>query len=227
MSNIDSQTDAVSTEEETPSHTTPQQSQSWFSRLVPNHIQRIFLPDDPERQLLDGEELQIEIHLAWYRNIAAELLFNYPFIILMLTIVASVLAAMVASSISFNVLVATLTPWGLLIGFCLYALYQRFNYLQWRLVKTNKRIIMTMPQSGSWYLVDTIEMNSMPRVLDANWADSGLRRSLQALTGARDLYISLVGLQFEEGTSKVKDAIVMPDVNNEDADKLKALVFGG
>lgn len=204
----------------------PRARQSWFARFLPEHIQRIFLPDDTYRQLMDGEELQIEIHLAWYRNFAAELLFTYPFIIFLITIVSSLLAAMIAVRISFNLVVAASIPWGLLIAFSLYAIYQRFTYLQWRLVKTTKRIIITMPQPGTWYLVDTIEMNNLPSVLDENWADSGLRRTFQALTGSRDLYISLVGLQFDQGTAKVKDALVMPDVTHTDAEKLKRLVFG-
>jgi hypothetical protein len=201
-------------------------AQSWLARVIPDHIQRIFLPEDAYEQMMPGEEMLLEIHLAWYRNFAAQFLLYYPFIVLLLTVFFSAMGYMLAVSYGFDLFWFTTAAWFGLIGFCFYALYERFNYLQWRLVKTNKRLIITMPQKDAWYLVDTIEMNNNPSVLDENWAESGMRRTFQALTGARDLYISLVGLQFDQGTSKVRDALVMPDVPHEDAERLKVLIFG-
>jgi hypothetical protein len=83
-----------------------------------------------------------------------------------------------------------------------------------------------MPQPDAWYLVDSIELNSQPKVIDSNWSDNPARRFMQAATGSRDLYISLLGLQFVEGTAKVKDAIVIPDVTEADIKKLKLAIFG-
>ena len=207
-----------------PSHP-PAQPKSWLERLISDDWRRIFLPDDAYDQLIPGEEMLLEIHLAWYRNFAAQLIYNYAFILFLMAVVSSALGFMLAAQFGLDPLWTSIAPWALLMLFCLYALYERFTYLQWRLVKTDQRIIITMPQPGTWYLVDTIEMNNAPSVLDENWADSGLRRMFQALTGARDLYISLVGLQFDQGTARVKDALVIPDVSHEDVMKLKTLVF--
>ncbi len=201
------------------------QPKSMLERLISDDWRRIFLPDDAHEQLLPGEEMLLEIHLAWYRNFAAQLIYSYPFILFLIAVVSSVLGFMLAPQFRLDPLLTSVAPWALLTLLCLYALYERFTYLQWRLVKTDQRIIITMPQPGTWYLVDTIEMSNNPSVLDENWSDSGLRRMFQALTGARDLYISLVGLQFDQGTARVKDALVIPDVSHEDVVKLKTLVF--
>jgi hypothetical protein len=50
-------------------------------------------------------------------------------------------------------------------------------------------------------------------------------RIFQAFTGARDVYLSLAGYQFVEGTARVRDALVMPDIMPEDVHQLKKLVF--
>lgn len=201
------------------------QRSSWLEQLLPQDFRRIFLPDDAYEQLIEGEEMLLEIHLAWYRNFVGQLIYNYVFIVFLLTVVSSVLGIMFATQFGLDSTLTGIAPWVLLIALCIYALYERFTYLQWRLVKTNQRIIITMPQPGTWYLVDTIEMNNNPSVLDENWADAGIRRMFQALTGSRDLYISLVGLQFDQGTARVKDALVIPDVGHADVVKLKELVF--
>lgn len=196
-----------------------------WDMLIPKHIQHIFVPDNPESGLFEGEELELEIHLAWYRNITAELVYRYPIILLVLAIALSAICGMLAINFGYEWYWPAVAPFAGLIAMAFYALYERFDYLQWRLVKTNKRIILSMPQPDAWYLVDNIELNGNPKVIDTNWSDNQVWRAFQMMTGARDLYISIVGFQFVEGSSKVKDALLMPDVLLEDAEKLKALVY--
>ncbi|MCB0037608.1 MAG: hypothetical protein KDE51_26435 [Anaerolineales bacterium] len=197
-----------------------------WQALVPDHIQHIFIPEDIEKQLLPNETVEIEIHLAWYRNVVAVTLINYAAALFIATVSFSLISGMFALNFGYNVVWALMLPFILLIALVLYGLFERFQYLQWRLVKTNARIIISMPQPDAWYLVDSIELTSQPKVLDANWSNNQARRFMQALTGSRDLYISLLGLQFVEGTAKVKDAIVIPDVTEADIKKLKLAVFG-
>lgn len=197
-----------------------------WQTLVPDHIQHIFIPEEIDNQLLPNETVEIEIHLAWYRNVIAVTIINYAAALFIATISFSLISGMVALSFGYNVVWALMLPFILLIALVFYGLFERFQYLQWRLVKTNARIIISMPQPDAWYLVDSIELTSQPKVIDANWSNNQARRFMQALTGSRDLYISLLGLQFVEGTAKVKDAIVIPDVTEDDIKKLKLAVFG-
>lgn len=198
---------------------------SLVDRLISERYQRIFVPPPAHEQLSEGEEVQVEIHLAWYRNFISVMIYGYTPALLVITAAFSFLGWLMAPATGLEPNLAAIIPFALLIALACYGLFERFQYLQWRLIKTNKRIIISMPQPDAWYLVDTIEMNSMPKVLDANWSDNGLRRLLQALTGARDLHISLVGLEFEKGTAKVKNAIVIPDVPEEETRQLKQIVF--
>jgi hypothetical protein len=198
---------------------------SFWGWLIPAHIQHIFIPLSADEQLLPGETVQLEIHLAWYRNIMAVLIYGYWPALLVTAGALSVIGWLVAPSFGVEHVLAAQLPFYTLIGMAIYGLYERFQYLQWRLIKTNNRIIISKPQPDAWYLVDNIDINSMPKVVDANWAPPGMRRLFQMATGARDLYISLSGLQFEHGSAIVKDAIVIPDVLEEDARKLKEMVF--
>ena len=198
---------------------------SLWGRFLPPHIQHIFIPLDPHEQLLPGETMQLEIHLAWYRNIVAVIIYGYTPALLIATAALSFIGWITARFTGLDNVLAAQIPFYLLIVLAGYGVYERFQYLQWRLIKTNNRIIISKPQSDAWYLVDNIDMNSMPKIVDANWAPPGVRRLLQMATGARDLYISLSGLQFEQGSARVKDAIVIPDITEQDARRLKELVF--
>lgn len=197
-----------------------------LDRIIPPHIQHVFIPEDIEEQLLPDEEVRLEVHLAWYRNVVAFTITHYGPAILVTAISLSLIAAMIAFNFGYSVIFAMQLPFILLLALVFYGMYERFQYLQWRLVKTNNRLIISMPQPDAWYLVDNIELNNNPQVIDANWSTNQARRFMQALTGSRDLYISLVGLQFVQGTAMVKDALIIPDVSEEDIKKLKLLIFG-
>jgi hypothetical protein len=188
------------------------------------NLENNFLPENPMDRPVPGEEVLLEIKIAPYRDLLSHLVLDHLGLFglgtLLLTIGSGIYAAVAAVSLWFVLLPAMLLL--LLIG---YALYGRIEYLQWRLVKTNARLVISIPQPGSWPLVDNIELNGMPRVVDTNWSKKPLWRLFQAFTGARDLYISLVGYSFKEGSAQVSGALVIPDVLPKDIAALKKLVF--
>jgi len=124
----------------------------------------------------------------------------------------------------FTLILAAL-PAVLLVVIMIAAVRARIEYRQWRLLKTNARLILSIPQPGSLFLVDNIELKALPNVIDTNWSRNPLWRLFQLVTGARDLYLSLVPYRFVENTARVGDALIFPDVMPEQVFELKRLVF--
>lgn len=188
---------------------------------LPAKYQDSFQPEAMDRHLLENEEPQLVIRMAWYRDWMSLVVFGYFYLWVALTILATALLFLFAPNRWL-----VLLPLGLLILAVIEAGREFIEYHQWRLVKTNIRIIITIPMEHSWPLVDNIEMGDKPKVLDVNWSPNPVWRTCQFFTGARDLYISLVGFKFEQGTARVQDALIIPDVMPEDVHQLKELVFG-
>ena len=188
------------------------------------NIEHNFLPEDPRYKPLPGEDVQLEIKMAPYRDILGHtLLHRFP-LLLIITLLLMAVIGILGVIYSFT-LWTMILPWLGLLGFSIFALFERIEYLQWRLIKTNARLIISLPQPNSRFLVDNIELKGLPNVIDTNWSRNPIWRIFQAATGARDLYISLSGYQFAEGTARVRDALVMPDVRAGDIFELKKLVF--
>ncbi len=175
----------------------------------------------PEIQLLPGEIVEVEVPLAWYRDITGNLVFGYFY--WFVALILAVTAVLFYYEMSLFMMTIPLMMMGMLI---FEAVREYIEYNQWRMVKTNKRLIITMPQRNSWPLVDNIELGTMPRIIDTNWSNNLIWRTFQFFTGARDVYISLTGLQFVEGSAKVKDALIIPDIDSKDVYELKRLIFG-
>lgn len=200
-----------------------------YWRRLPEHlrwnIEDTFQPENLEERLLPNEEPQLEIRLAWYRDIVGRLIFDHFRKILgaTLVIVVILLIAMVATA-AFNWYYA-LTPFVLLLALAGYAVKERIEYNQWRLLKTNARLIISIPQPGSLFLVDNIELKGLPQVVDTNWSKNPLWRLFQFFTGARDLYLSLAAYRFVEGTARVGDALIIPDVMPDQVFALRRLIF--
>jgi hypothetical protein len=200
-----------------------------YWRRLPEHlrwnIEDTFQPENLEERLLPNEEPQLEIRLAWYRDIVGRLIFDHFRKILgaTLVIVVILLIVMVATA-AFNWYFA-LTPFVLLLALAGYAVKERIEYNQWRLLKTNARLIISIPQPGSLFLVDNIELKGLPQVVDTNWSKSPLWRLFQFFTGARDLYLSLAAYRFVEGTARVGDALIIPDVMPDQVFALRRLIF--
>lgn len=181
-------------------------------------------PEDMQERMLPGEIVQLEIHLAWYRDIFGLLIFEYFRYFLIGTVLSSVIIFSLGIIKGFS-LWYMLLPTAVLIGLTSMGVKDRIEHRQWRLVKTNARFIISIPQHGAFPLVDNIEFKGLPNVLDTNWSPNPFWRFFQFMTGARDLYISLAAYKFVEGTARVGDALIIPDVMPEDIYELRKLVF--
>ncbi|MBK7897570.1 MAG: hypothetical protein IPJ90_22355 [Anaerolineaceae bacterium] len=73
--------------------------------------------------------------------------------------------------------------------------------------------------------MDNIELKGLPQVVDTNWSRNPIWRVFQFFTGARDLYLSLAAYRFVEGTARVGDALIIPDVMPDQVFALKRLIF--
>lgn len=201
---------------------------SYWKRLPRNfrwNIEDTIQPADIEERLLPGEEPQLEIRLAWYRDILGGIIFHYfgwvLGVALLLTLGVFIYAVFFAALVWYVALI----PLGLFIIVVLIAIKERIEYLQWRLLKTNARLIISIPQPGTLFLVDNIELKGLPTVVDTNWSRNPVWRVFQFFTGARDLYLSLAAYRFVEGTARVGDALIIPDVMPDQVFELKRLVF--
>lgn len=201
---------------------------SYWRRLPQNfrwNIEDTFQPEALEERLLPNEEPQLEIRLAWYRDITSIIVFDYFNYVLGVTLLFVVgLLIYAISSDAFHWYWA-FTPFALLLVAIGYAILERIEYRQWRLLKTNARLIISIPQPGSFFLVDNIELKGLPQVVDTNWSKNPVWRVFQFFTGARDLYLSLAAYRFVEGTARVGDALIIPDVMPDQVYALKRIIF--
>lgn len=188
-------------------------------------LEESFQPQSIEERLLPGEEPQLQIGLAWYRDIAGIIVFRFSGVLLFLAVVAAVAIFVYTYTIPLISWLWALTPFGIYLLLLLIAIQQRIHYRQYRLLKTNARLIISIPQPGSSFLVDNIELKGLPTVLDTNWSPNPWWRLFQFFTGARDLYISLSAWAFTENKAEVRGALIIPDVEEEDVFELKRLVF--
>jgi hypothetical protein len=208
------------------------QAAALWKRLPPGvrwNLEDSFQPGDPAERLLPGEEAQLEIHLAWYRDILGWLVFDrlgwFTGLAVLISLVVAYVALLRGTALSSAGLYG-LVPLGLALALATLAAKERIEHRQWRLLKTNARLIISIPQQGTWWpLVDNIELKGLPNVIDTNWSRNPVWRIFQFFTGARDLYVSLSAYKFVEGTARVGDALIMPDVMPEDVLEFKRLVF--
>lgn len=208
------------------SRSTAMRLEKIWHRLLPDSLHSAFLPKElSDIQMSQNESIRIVIYQSWYRNLSSYLFSNYGLNVLLFTVLLSLLIGFFGFDIGlfsqplFNVFI----PVFLLLIWFVYAIFENFRYLKWRLVVTNRRLIFSTPQPNNWILSDNIEFNGQPRVIDDNWSSDRMVRNLQIFTGSRDLSISPVGLQFQGG--KVKDGLVMPDVDLENIEELKQFVL--
>lgn len=197
-------------------------------KLLPENVRLnlgdTFQPEDVDARRIPGEEIQLVIRMAWYRGLLGHYMFEHmgQFFGLFILLTVIVGGATILSGINiYYVLIPVL----LFVAIFLFGLYERLEYYQWRLLKTNARLVISIPQKGAWPLVDNIELKGAPAIIDTNWSPSPVWRVFQFFTGARDLYISMSGLQFVEGKAKVRDALRIPDIMPDDVFELKKLVF--
>lgn len=201
---------------------------SYWRRLPQNfrwNIEDTFRPEALEERMLPYEEPQLEIRLAWYRDIMGKIVFehfNYVLGTTLLLVVGLLLYAIISGAFLWY---WALAPFVGLIALVIYAAMEHIIYRQWRLLKTNARLIISIPQPGSLFLVDNIELKGLPQVVDTNWSRNPVWRVFQFFTGARDLYLSLAAYRFVEGTARVGDALIIPDVMPDQVYALKRIIF--
>ena len=204
---------------------------SWFTRywkrLPTNfrwHIEDSFQPEDIAERLLPSEEPVMQLGLAWYRAFPSNIFFKYFGFFIILTIISTIILLILGF---FNVLsfLFSFIPITLVIGSVVGCTQQYVTYSQWRVLKTNKRLIISLPQPDGFPLVDNIELKGVPTVIDTNWSRNPMWRFFQFFTGARDMYISMVAYKFNENTARVGDALIIPDVTLRDVLEFKKVVF--
>lgn len=193
-------------------------------RLVPENLRDTFMPEDVNLRKIPGEETQVEIRMAWYRDIIGHVMLHSFGWVALICVILMIAIAIIATMNSFRYFYVLIPP-VIVIALIILALLERLEYTQWRLLKTNSRLVISIPQHGAWPLVDNIELKGTPAIIDTNWSPNPMWRVFQFFTGARDLYISMSGLQFVEGKAKVKDALIIPDIMPDDVFELKKLVF--
>ncbi len=193
------------------------------------NLEDTFQPEDISDRFLTGEQIMLEIRPAWYRDIFGSIVFRFIRWLLLLTILCILLVFYVAFQQRGVLLTTSLLYSGIpLLVFIIIFLFgakERIAYNQWRILKTNARLIISQPQRDAFPLVDNIELDGMPKVLDTNWSPKPIWRIFQFFTGARDLYLSMTAFKFVDGTARAGDAIVIPDVMPNDVFELKQLVF--
>ncbi len=179
----------------------------------------------PRPQLLRDEEIQIEIHQAWYRHRLPYKILHEAWITLLITLSAMVMIGFLATWLGVSPLfslVAFLLPPMLLM----WATQEMMRYKQWQLLVTNRRTIVYMPAPRSRFLVDNVRLQAGKiQVVDVSFSPNRWWRIFQLLTGARDLVISISGYEFKPDAAEVKGGLIIPDVMREDITRLEEIVF--
>ncbi len=189
------------------------------------HIEDSFQPEDISERLLPGETPILQIGLAWYRAFPANIIFRYLTLLIVLTIVCTAVLLLLGYLQILSYWFA-LVPVVAVVSLVSGSARQYIVYNQWRVLKTNKRLIISLPQPKGFPLIDNIEIKGMPTVIDTNWSRNPGWRVFQFFTGARDMYISMVAYKFNEDTARVGDALIIPDVTLRDVLEFKKVVFG-
>lgn len=178
----------------------------------------------PAPHYLQGEEVQLVIHMADYRQLASQIMLRVG---LVLVGVAAPLTL-----IFWLLQVETLLEYvtGLLALSGLLSLVQGgqgwLTYHQWQFILTNKRIIITTPDPKRSLRADVIYLKGGKiQVLDTNFSKNPLWGLLQMLTGVRDVVLSMSGYEFKEVGAEVKGGLRFPDVTPEDITRLEELIF--
>lgn len=180
------------------------------------------LPPPYERLLLDGEKVLLEIRQAYYRNKVPSTILKFWWLVLAATAAVGLLLFHLTASWAVAALVILLP----LLIFA-WALTEQLHFHQWRLIITDKRTIIYMPDPDSWWRVDHVRMGGPKKiaVVDANFSRSAWWGIFQTITGARDLVISISGYAFKANRAEVQGGLTFPDVMPQDIRKLEEIIF--
>ncbi|MCS7282605.1 MAG: hypothetical protein NZ769_04530 [Anaerolineae bacterium] len=178
----------------------------------------------PTPHFLEGESVQLEVRMAPYRLHIALALFRAAlafasFVALGLIVISAMRVAAVLQA---------------LVGFLLFlsvygvisTIRQLLLYYQWRFILTNKRIIIVAPDAQRRGFADVVYLKGgRIQVVDTAWSSSPLWGFYQAMTGARDVILSLAGYEFKPEGAEVKGGLRFPDVMPEDIKRIEELIF--
>jgi len=179
----------------------------------------------PEVHYLEGETQQLTVMMADYRRSAPVKMVIAVGVLLLVSAVVLVLSLINQWSISVRTVsggMVLLSIWAVLE-----LLEDLLLYKQWQFIVTDKRIILVTPAPGARLLADAIYLKrGKIQVLDTNWSRSPLWGFFQAITGARDVMLSMGGYEFKEEGAQVKGGLRFPDVMPNDIILLEQLIFG-
>lgn len=179
----------------------------------------------PPIRLLKDERVQVEIRMAPYRVWAARRLMVLALILLFLGLPVAVVVSALDSPLLIQLL-----SW-LVIFLALTLISWSFQnmvlYEQWRFIVTDKRIIITAPDPNRAWVADAVYLKGGKiQVVDTAWSPHFVWGFFQAMTGARDVILSLAGYEFKPEGAEVKGGLRFPDVLPEDIARLEEIVFG-
>ncbi len=204
----------------------PSLVQRLFARLSRFRFLRPLLESVlPPIRLLKDEKVKVEIRMAPYRVWAARRLMVMALILLFLALPL----AIAVMALRGPLLIQLLT-W-LIVSLSLMAVSWSFRnmvlYEQWRFIVTDKRIIITAPDSRRAWVADAIYLKGGKiQVVDTSWSPHPVWGFFQAMTGARDVILSLAGYEFKPEGAEVKGGLRFPDIMPEDIARLEEIVFG-
>jgi hypothetical protein len=179
----------------------------------------------PRPELLDGETIQLELRPAPYRDAIPRRILQLWWLIILISLLLMLLLGYLAVLGGNSPFVGILGFFPLML--VAWAIDERLQYEQWRLILTNWRTIIFMPDPKAWGRVDSIRMGAGKiSVIDTNFSPSAWWGIFQTWTGARDLVISMSGYAFKEGRAEVQGGLTIPDVMPGDIKKLEEKVFG-
>lgn len=200
--------------------------QRLFARLCRIRFLRPLLESIlPPIRLLKDERVQIEIRMAPYRVWAARRLMVLALILLLLGLPVAAVASALRSPLLIQLL-----SW-LVVFLALTTISWSFQnmvlYEQWRFIVTDKRVIITAPDPRRAWVADAIYLKGGKiQVVDTSWSPHPVWGFFQAMTGARDVILSLAGYEFKPEGAEVKGGLRFPDILPEDIARLEELVFG-
>lgn len=179
----------------------------------------------PSPRLLKDEAIQLEIRMAPYRVQATYWFFRAALALLAFSILVTVLL------VAFRVPTLVQALGGILIFLSLsllvQAVHQILLYYQWRVILTNKRMIIIAPDARRRGFADAVYLKGgRIQVVDTAWSSSPVWGFFQATTGARDVILSLAGYEFKPEGAEVKGGLRFPDMMPDDIMRLEELIFG-
>lgn len=204
----------------------PSLVQRLFARLCRIRFLRPLLESIlPPIRLLKDERVQIEIRMAPYRVWAARRLMVLALILLLLGLPAAAVTSALRSPLLIQLL-----SW-LVVFLALTTISWSFQnmvlYEQWRFIVTDKRVIITAPDPRRAWVADAIYLKGGKiQVVDTSWSPHPVWGFFQAMTGARDVILSLAGYEFKPEGAEVKGGLRFPDILPEDIARLEEIVFG-